>query len=132
MADTAFVSTAHIHRGDTSCDTSQDIHKHTETDDVRRTFGQLGGLSARGTPPAPHCTAAGMLPRPSQPGLDLITDDLVAGERLLVRPAAEPTPDLDDELPPRFTETDPVELGEAFDDAGLGGSLPCIEGAGGS
>ena len=47
------------------------------------------------------------------------------GEALLVRPAAEPVPDLDDEPPPRFTENDPVELEEDFDDAGLGGeSMP--------
>ena len=44
MADTAFVNTAHIHRGDTSVDTSEDIHRQTETDDVRRTFGELGEL----------------------------------------------------------------------------------------
>ena len=40
-----------------------------------------------------------------------------------MQPAAEPAPDLDDEPPPRFTETDPVELDEAFDDAGLGGTF---------
>ena len=37
-----------------------------------------------------------------------------------MRPAAEPAPDLDDDPPPRFTENDPVELGEDYDDAGLG------------
>ena len=56
MADTAFVNTAHIHRGDTSIDTSEDIHKHTETDDVRRTFGELGELLLRGIDhPTPPC-----------------------------------------------------------------------------
>ena len=40
-----------------------------------------------------------------------------------MQPAAEAAPDLDDEPPPRFTETDPVELDEAFDDAGLGGAV---------
>jgi len=51
MADAPFVNTAHIHRGDTSVDTSEDIHKHTETDDVKRTFGELGELLLCGSTP---------------------------------------------------------------------------------
>ena len=56
MTDAAFVNTAHVHRGDTSVDTSEDIHKQTETDDVRRTFGELGELLLCGsTPPSCNC-----------------------------------------------------------------------------
>ena len=40
--DNNFVSTAHMHAGDTSVDTSEDIHRHSETQEVRKTFGEVG------------------------------------------------------------------------------------------